>query len=86
MRDFEIAGASPEPLVRTDALTRAVASRQGRPLTVVDLSMPPVVEPGEVPGVTRVDLGALEQQVASQRDRRAGEVPKVEAVIVRTKE
>jgi glutamyl-tRNA reductase len=45
--------------------------------------MPPVVQAGEVPGVTRVDLAALEQQDAEQRDRRAAEIPRVEAVIER---
>jgi glutamyl-tRNA reductase len=60
-----------------------MAGRPDRPLLVVDLSMPPVVEAGEVAGVTRVDLGALEQQVAQQRDRRASEIPGVEAVIER---
>jgi glutamyl-tRNA reductase len=45
--------------------------------------MPPVVEAGDVAGVTRVDLVALEQQVAEQRDRRAGEIPKVDSVIER---
>jgi glutamyl-tRNA reductase len=41
------------------------------------------VEPGEVAGVTRVDLGLIEREVERQRDRRAAEVPKVERVIDR---
>jgi glutamyl-tRNA reductase len=75
--------AAPTPVIDLASLRRVMATRQGRPLLIVDLSMPPVVEAGEVPGVTRVDLGALEQQVADQRDRRAGEIPNVEAVIER---
>ena len=39
----------------------ASAARGGRPLVVVDLSMPPAVEPGDVAGVTRIDLATLEQ-------------------------
>jgi glutamyl-tRNA reductase len=60
-----------------------MAARGGRPLLVVDLSMPPVVESGTVAGVTRVDLAALEQQVARQRESRSDEVPRVEAIIER---
>jgi len=75
--------ASPTHVIDREALREAVAVRDRRPLMIVDLSMPPVVEPGEVPGVTRVDLGALEQQVERQRHRRASEIPKVEAVVTR---
>jgi glutamyl-tRNA reductase len=75
--------AAPTPVIDRAALEAVMAGRPDRPLLVVDLSMPPVVEAGEVAGVTRVDLGALEQQVAQQRDRRASEIPGVEAVIER---
>lgn len=74
---------APEYLIGLEDLRRAAALRRHRPLMVVDLSMPHVVEPGDVPGVTRVDLGVLEGEVERQRDRRAAEVPKVEAVIDR---
>jgi glutamyl-tRNA reductase len=67
-------------LVTRVDLGRAAA---GRALVVVDLSMPPAVEPGDVPGVTRVDLVTLEAAVASQQDRRAAEVPKAMAIIER---
>jgi glutamyl-tRNA reductase len=75
--------AAPEPLIRRDALEAAMAARGGRPLLVVDLSMPPVVEPGMVAGVTRVDLAAIEQQVARQRESRSSEIPGVEAIVER---
>ena len=75
--------ASPMPCVKTRALAEAAAARSGRPLLVVDLSMPPAVEAGAVDGVTIVDLGALEGQVQRQRDRRSGEVPRVETLIER---
>lgn len=75
--------AAPTPVIDLASLRAVMARRPGRPLLIVDLSMPPVVEAGEVPGVTRIDLGALEAQVAAQRDRRASEIPKVEAVITR---
>jgi glutamyl-tRNA reductase len=74
---------APDYLIGQDALRRAVAARNARPLMIVDLSMPHVVEPGEMAGVTRVDLGLIEREVERQRDRRAAEVPKVERVIDR---
>jgi glutamyl-tRNA reductase len=74
---------APEYLIGLHDLRRAATGRTGRPLMIVDLSMPHVVEPGEVAGVTRVDLSVIEGEVERQRDRRAAEVPKVESVIER---
>jgi glutamyl-tRNA reductase len=74
---------APTPLVTLDDLRAAMDLRRGRPVVVVDLSMPPAVEPGVVPGVTRVDLGTLEQALASHLDRRTAEIPKAVAVIER---
>ncbi len=74
---------APVHVVTQAALRAVAAARRGRPLIVVDLSMPPAVEPGEVPGITRVDLGTLEQVVASQIDRRTAEIPKAVEVIER---
>jgi glutamyl-tRNA reductase len=75
--------AASAPVVSLGALRDAVAARASRPLVIVDLSMPPVVEPGEVAGVVRVDLSVLEPLVAEHRDRRAAEVPKVQAIVDR---
>jgi glutamyl-tRNA reductase len=69
-------------LVRGDDLRRARASRCSS-LVVVDLAMPAGVEPVAVDGVTLVGLPELEDLVEANRCRRAGEVPKVEAVIAR---
>lgn len=71
------------PVVSAAVLTSAVAARGGRPLTVVDLSVPAAVAPVDLPGVTQLDLAAIEREVEAERLRRAAEVPKVEAVIVR---
>lgn len=75
--------ATPTPLIRTCDLRTAAAARQSRPLVIVDLGMPPAVETGEAPGVTHVNLSALEGHVADERGRRAREIPKVEAVVRR---
>jgi glutamyl-tRNA reductase len=74
---------APAPLIGTHELARAAAARNGRRLIVVDLSMPPAIAHGDVPGVERVDLDALDRQVERQRDQRAAEIPRVEAVIER---
>jgi glutamyl-tRNA reductase len=74
---------APTHVISLDDLRWAAAARNGRPLMVVDLSMPPAVEPGEVAGITRADLGALQQSVALQHDLRAAEIPKALAVVER---
>jgi glutamyl-tRNA reductase len=74
---------APAHIVSVEDLRWAAAARHGRPLMVVDLSMPPAVEPGDVAGVTRVDLAALQKTVAQQHDRRAAEIPKALAVVER---
>ncbi len=74
---------SPDPVISAADLHRASAARAARPLVVVDLSMPAAVEPCDAPGVTCIDLTAVEAQVAGDRNRRASEVPKAEAVVGR---
>jgi glutamyl-tRNA reductase len=71
------------PLVCAETLTATVARRGGRPLTLVDLSVPPAVAPVALSGLTRLDLATVERVVAEDRLRRAAEVPRVEAVIAR---
>lgn len=53
------------------------------PLVLVDLSMPPAIEPFEVEGVARIDLLEVEKATAAYRQRRESEVPRVEAFIAR---
>jgi glutamyl-tRNA reductase len=74
---------APTHVVSLEDLRWAAAARHGRPLMIVDLSMPPAVEPGEVAGVTRVNLDSLQSAVAQQHDRRAAEIPKALAVVER---
>ena len=60
-------------------VTRAqIAGRSpASPLAIVDLSMPPGVEPFELEGVTRIDLPAIERATAEHRQRRESEIPRV---------
>ena len=75
------AANAPDWLVTIDMLRAASAS--SRRLVVVDLAMPSGVEPGQVPGVIRIDLEGLEQLAELHRQQREAEIPKVEAVIAR---
>jgi glutamyl-tRNA reductase len=61
-----------------------VAGRDAsKPIVLVDLSMPPAIEPFALDGVTRIDLQAVERATHGHRQRRDREVPLVEAVINR---
>lgn len=75
------AAASSEWLVTTADLQRSVAQNAKR--IVVDLAMPSGVEPGDVDGVTRIDLAGLETRVELHRRQREAEIPRVESVIAR---
>lgn len=76
----------PEPLVSLADLAAAMSARRLRPLLVADISMPPAVESGPMPGVTRIDLAAIETFVQHQQHRRAAEIPRVETVLTREME
>jgi glutamyl-tRNA reductase len=54
-----------------------------RPLFVIDLSMPPSIEPGELHGLIRIGLADLGERAQAHRRQREAEVPRVEAVIER---
>lgn len=62
-------------------VTREHLSSRTKPLAVVDLSMPPAVEPFTAEGIARIDLADIERATAAHRQRREGEVPRVEAFI-----
>lgn len=58
-----------------------VGDRRGKPIVLVDLAMPPGIEPFEANGVTRIDLVAIEGATADYRRRREAEIPSVDALI-----
>jgi glutamyl-tRNA reductase len=62
-------------------VTRGHLEGRRSPLAIVDLSMPPAVEPFEIEGVTRIDLIHVERATAAHRQRRESEIPKVAAYI-----
>lgn len=68
-------------------VTRAMAGdRRAAPLVLVDIAMPPGIEPFVADGVTRIDLPAIEQATAEHRRRRETEIPRVDALIAREME
>ncbi|MCW2546446.1 MAG: hemA [Mycobacterium sp.] len=75
------ATGSSVPVVRADQVQAARARAGGRPLLVLDLAMPPDVDPavGRLAEVTLVDLSALGQHLA---DREVpDQVPAVRAIV-----
>jgi glutamyl-tRNA reductase len=69
-------------VTRSDVANRSVEN----PLVLVDLSMPPAIEPFEINGVARIDLSEIERATVAHRQRREGEIPRVEACIAREME
>jgi len=69
------------PVVRAEAVRAARAQSAARPLFVLDLGMPPDVDPavGQLPGVTLVDLTALGRHLAHREA--ADPVPRVRAIV-----
>ena len=64
-------------------VTRAhvTARPAGAKLVLVDLSMPPAIEPFDADGVVHIDLAAIERATAAHRQRRESEIPRVDAYI-----
>ena len=75
------ATGAPSPTVRTAEVRAARAQSAGRPLFVLDLGMPPDVDPavGQLRGVTLVNLAALSRHLAGRAGSAA--VPRVQAIV-----
>ena len=73
---------APGWVITLDQLRRRIPVAASR-LFLIDLSMPPSIEPGDAGGVVRVDLSAIEQLADRNRSGREAEAPHVEAVIAR---
>ena len=73
---------APGWVITLDQLRARIPTAASR-LFVIDLSMPPSIEPGDADDVVRVDLSAIEQLANRNRKQREAEAPRVEAVIAR---
>lgn len=81
--DAVVSAVNAPSWVVTRQQLRRRAARHPAPFVVVDLSMPPSIEPGAVDGVVRLDLTGVEAEVRAHRRRREAEIPRVERVLTR---
>ncbi len=77
------ATASENPVVRTEAVRRAMSQREERSLVVVDLAVPADVErsAGAVPGVRLFDVDDLRVGLDDTMSARLREIPRVEKIV-----
>jgi glutamyl-tRNA reductase len=74
---------APHIMVNADLVSRAMRARAARPLVIIDIAVPRDVddEVGELPGVRLYDIDTLQDKLDSSLAKRAGEIPRVEAII-----
>jgi glutamyl-tRNA reductase len=74
---------SPGLLLEAADLEPVLASREGRPLLIVDIAVPRDVDPavGALPGVTLLDMDDLTASAAVAMAGRRQEVPRAEAIV-----
>jgi glutamyl-tRNA reductase len=72
-----------EPVIRVEQIREAAKKRGASPLVVVDIANPRNVDPAvsKLDNVFLYDLDALEGIADQNRQRRAKEIPKVEAIV-----
>jgi glutamyl-tRNA reductase len=77
-----MATSSPEPLLSADRLA-AARRRKHQPLVLVDISNPRNIDPAAagLDSVFLYDLDALVHIAEQNRERRAGEIPRVERIV-----
>ena len=75
--------SSPHALIGAEELAHVVRARGGRPLLLLDLAVPRDIEPdcGELPGVTLLDIDALQAQVARRISVRQAEARRAEGIV-----
>lgn len=77
------ATGAPEPLLDRASVARIARKRRTRPLVMVDIANPRNIDPAvaRLENVFLYDLDALENIAEQNRQRRAREIPKVEAIV-----
>ena len=75
------AASSPVPLLSADTIAAAQASREGRPLLIIDIAVPRAIDPAasSIPGVRLLDMGSLGGAQEVQGTRR--EIERVRRII-----
>jgi glutamyl-tRNA reductase len=74
---------APEPVLRATHIETVLRERRGRPVFLIDLAVPRSLEPAihDVDGAYLYDIDDLQQVVAENRDARAWEARRAEAMI-----
>jgi glutamyl-tRNA reductase len=74
---------APEPILRVPDIEAALRERRGRPMFLIDLAVPRSLDPAinAVDGAYLYDIDDLQQVVAENRDARAWEARRAEAMI-----
>jgi glutamyl-tRNA reductase len=77
------ASASGTRLIRPAALTDAVGARKGRPIVLIDMSVPRTVDPAaaDLPGVRLYDMDDLRTMCPAGPEERQHEVAKADAIL-----
>jgi glutamyl-tRNA reductase len=72
-----------EPVIRKDAVERAMKARRGRPLFMIDIAVPRDIEAacGQVYNVFVYDIDDLSRVVTGNRERRAEEAEKALGIV-----
>ncbi|HEY6892147.1 MAG TPA: glutamyl-tRNA reductase [Solirubrobacter sp.] len=75
--------ASPHAIIGPEELAAVMEERDGRPLLLVDLAVPRDIDPEcvSVPGVTLLDMDALQAQVRGNLSVRREEARRAEAIV-----
>jgi glutamyl-tRNA reductase len=75
--------ASPHAIIEAEELAAVMEARGGRPLLLVDLAVPRDIDPlcASVPGVTLLDMDALQAQVRGHLGVRRAEAVQAEAIV-----
>ena len=75
--------ASPHPIVGREELELVMATREGRPLLLIDIAVPRDIDPacGELDGVTLYDIDDLQARVAHNLSTRAEEAPRALEIV-----
>ena len=77
------ATGAPHPVIYADDVAPMLATRQGRPLVIIDIAVPRDVDPavGGLPGVRLFDIDHLEATLDANMAMRQAAVPQVEAIV-----
>jgi glutamyl-tRNA reductase len=75
--------SSPEPIVGREELEVVMATREGRPLLLIDIAVPRDVDPacGQLDGVTLYDIDDLQASVARNLTTREEELPAAREIV-----